>query len=195
MNQVQGTNKSLTIDEVKAVLADLDKRGRRSVNTRMNNIIFRLSTACGLRASEIAHVRICDMKLGESPRVHVHEGKGKKSSDVTIPDNGTIAALATHLQIRKSEGASGKDTLLVKTNGKSFDRHEIAKRYKSAIRCLPEERRSIISVHWGRHTAATRMLDNGHTLATVKEFLRHSNIQTTSVYLHGKEITPTDMWD
>ena len=78
MNQVQGTNKSLTIDEVKAVLADLDKRGRRSVNTRMNNIIFRLSTACGLRASEIAHVRICDMKLGESPRVHVHEGKGKK---------------------------------------------------------------------------------------------------------------------
>ena len=195
MNKVQGTNKSLTIDEVKAVLADLEQRGRRSVNTRMNNIIFRLATSCGLRASEIANVRICDIKLADSARVHVHEGKGKKSSDVTIPDNGTIVALAQHHQMRKTDGASGKDTLLVKTNGKSFDRNEIAKRYKSAIRILPEERRSIISVHWGRHTAATRMLDNGHTLATVKEFLRHSNIQTTSVYLHGKEITPTDMWD
>ena len=196
MIKVQGTNKSLTRDEVKTVLADLEKRGRRSVNTRMNNIIFRLAHHAGLRASEIASLRVMDVKLnGERPLVHVHKGKGNKSGSVQVVSLTTTAALATHLQLRKTEGASGKDMLLVKTNGKSFDRNEIAKRYKSAIRCLPEDRRSMISVHWGRHTAATRLLDNNATIATVKEFLRHTNIQTTSVYLHGQNIVAIEDFD
>lgn len=196
MIKVQGKNKSLTRDEVNTVLEDLEKRGRRSVNTRMNNIIFRLAHHAGLRASEIANLRVIDVQLNaEHPLVYVHQGKGKKSASVQVVSKPTIAALAAHLQMRISNGASGKDTFLIKTNGKSFDRNEIAKRYKSAIRILPEDRRRMISVHWGRHTAATRLLDNNATIATVKEFLRHTNIQTTSVYLHGQDIVAIDNFD
>ena len=38
------------------------------------------------------------------------------------------------------------------------------------------------------------LLDEGHSLATVRDFMRHSNISVTSVYLHGREIEPVDMF-
>ena len=43
----------LTRNEITTVLADLHRK-RRSVNTRQNAVIFRLSCCVGLRVSEIA---------------------------------------------------------------------------------------------------------------------------------------------
>ena len=189
----------MTADEVQQVLDDLRRRGKRSVNTRMNEVVFRLSTVCGLRCSEIANLRIKDVVLGDRPFVHVHKGKGGKSGDVTIPDSGTSVVFERYLRDVRNQNAHsiGKPTanFLVKTNGKGFLRQEIAKRFDSAIRCLPDSRKSELSIHSGRHTAATILLDNGHSLATVRDFCRHSNISTTSVYLHGREIEAVSMYE
>ena len=189
----------MTADEVQQVLDDLRRRGKRSVNTRMNEVVFRLSTVCGLRCSEIAHLRIKDVVLGDKPYVHVFEGKGGKIADVTIPDSGTSVVLERYLRDVRNLNAHGRtkpsDNFLVKTNGKGFLRQEIAKRFDSAIRCLPEGRKDELSIHSGRHTAATMLLDTGHSLATVRDFMRHSNISVTSVYLHGREIEATEMYE
>lgn len=190
-------NKVMTADEVQTILHDLRRRSKRSPNTKINDVIFRLSTICGLRASEIANLRICDVKVSDTskPFIHVKNGKGSKTASVPIPDNGTAIIFAQHLQLMKDNGSKYRDLFLTKLNGKSFDRNEIAKRFKSAIRCLTQDRISELSVHSGRHTAATILLDNGQSLATVRDFCRHSNISTTSVYLHGRDIIPTNMWD
>ena len=190
-------NKVMTADEVQTILHDLRRRSKRSPNTKINDVIFRLATICGLRASEIANLRICDVRLSDPsrPYIYVKNGKGGKTASVQIPDNGTAIIFEQHLQTMKSNGSNYSDLFLTKLNGKQFDRNEIAKRFKSAIRCLTEDRISELSVHSGRHTAATMLLDNGKSLATVREFCRHSNISTTSVYLHGRDIVPTNMWD
>jgi len=189
-------NKVMTKDEVVFVLQSLARRARRSENTAINDVVFRLAISCGLRAAEIASLRMCDVKLGDGsrPYIHVHKGKGGKTADVTIPDTGTVAVFQRHLTSRKETGAKGRELFVIKTNGKGFNRQEIAKRFKSAIRCLSAERISDLSVHSGRHTAATMLLDDGHSLATVRDFMRHSNISVTSVYLHGREIEPVDMF-
>jgi integrase/recombinase XerD len=42
--------------------------------------------------------------------------------------------------------------------------------------------------HLLRHTFATSLLEEGFNIAEVQELMRHSNIQTTSVYLHVRDM-------
>lgn len=56
--------KILSRDEIRAVIEDLKRKARRSVNTRMNLAIFRLATCCGLRVSEIIGLEIGDVRVG-----------------------------------------------------------------------------------------------------------------------------------
>ena len=58
--------KILTRNEMATVLTDLRRRSGRSVNARMNLAIFRLASCCGLRASEIATLRLRDVHVGHS---------------------------------------------------------------------------------------------------------------------------------
>lgn len=50
--------KILTRSEMRAVLGDLKRKAPQCRNTRLNLIIFLLSACCGLRASEIAQLRL-----------------------------------------------------------------------------------------------------------------------------------------
>ena len=183
--------------EVKTVLADLKRKSKRSPNAKVNELIFRLATGCGLRASEIANLRVCDVKLGDQPYIHVKDGKGGKSADVMIPDDSTVLVLEQWLAIHTDNGKirPSKAPFVRKGKGMEFDRNEIAKRFKTAIKSLGPDRVKELSVHSGRHTAATLLLDRGESLATVRDFMRHSNISGTSVYLHGRELKPQPMFD
>ena len=183
--------------EVKTVLADLKRKSKRSPNAKVNELIFRLATGCGLRASEIANLRVCDVKLGDQPYIHVKDGKGGKSADVMIPDDSTVLVLEQWLAKHTANGKvkPSKAPFVRKKKGMEFDRNEIAKRFKTAIKSLGPDRVKELSVHSGRHTAATLLLDRGESLATVRDFMRHSNISGTSVYLHGRELKPQPMFD
>ena len=77
----------LTRRELRTVLADLTRKAERSVNTRLNLVIFRLACCCGLRASEIAQLRLVDVKVGvDRPHLRVQRcvGKGRKPRRVPL---------------------------------------------------------------------------------------------------------------
>ena len=43
-----------------------------------------------------------------------------------------------------------------------------------------------VSPHWFRHAHASHSLEDGATLAQVKETLGHADVKTTSGYLHAR---------
>jgi len=45
-----------------------------------------------------------------------------------------------------------------------------------------------ISCHALRHAAATRLLHHGADIESIRDFLGHSQLQTTAVYLHTESV-------
>jgi integrase len=72
------STKILMRKELAAVLDDLKRKAVRSPNTRLNLVLFRLATFCGLRASEIASLRVSDVRVeGTRPHVKIRGGAAK----------------------------------------------------------------------------------------------------------------------
>jgi len=78
--------KILTAGEIAQVLADLKRRARRSGNSRMNLIVFRLATCCGLRVSELIGLRVGDVRVGMArPYIHVRRETAKRGKARRVP--------------------------------------------------------------------------------------------------------------
>jgi integrase len=65
-----------------------------------------------------------------------------------------------------------------------LSRHTIRLRFLTACKCLGRERLATLTIHHGRHTFISHALAGGRTLPEVRLAAGHSNIVTTSVYVH-----------
>jgi len=204
-------NKILTREEIAEVLDDLKRRGRRSVNSRQNLIIFRLATCCGLRASEIAGLKIQNIKLGgKQPSVYVPRSIAKRKKQRSVPiwwDRGTLDDISAWRDERRDQGAESGDYFVCAQSksklGLKLNRINVRHRFQVACRILGEERLVIgqeeysdearkhgmsynkqLTIHDGRHSFCSHALAGGRTLAEVRDAAGHSSIATTSVYTH-----------
>ena len=191
----------LTRSEVADVVADLKRKGRRSVNSRQNLLIFRLATCCGLRGSEIVGLTLSNVKLtGKRLHIYVPRAIAKRHQARRVPlwwDAGTLADLEAWKQQRAAQGATGADPFVCsqargnhhKTGEPSFGKPLTARnaqaRWKAAIKCLGPERVEVLSIHCGRHSFCSHALAGGRSVAEVRDAAGHANVSTTSIYLHS----------
>jgi integrase/recombinase XerD len=184
--------KILTKEEVQKVLAELQRKSRRSLNTRTNLILFRLATCCGLRASELTRITLDNVRVdSDSPKIRVPKtvGKGGKARVVPLTfDAGTLADIREWKAFRESQGATGTDLFICSQHkdslGNQIDRQNARLRYKAACKVLGKERCSEITIHHGRHSFISHALHNGYNIQTVRTAAGHSNLATTSLYSH-----------
>ena len=97
---------------------------------------------------------------------------------------------------REQQGASPSDPFVRSQNGgkhsqtgqesfgKALSDRNAQARFKAAIKCLGAERVEILSIHCGRHSFCSHALAGGRTIAQVRDAAGHSNVSTTSIYLH-----------
>jgi integrase/recombinase XerD len=184
----------LSRSEIAEVIADL-KRKRRSVNTRQNLVVFRLSACCGLRVSEISGLRVCDVQTG-GPRPHIliPETAAKRWRPRTVPlwwDAGTLADIEAWKAERIEAGAKPTDPLVCSqhkdTRGKTLSARNLQHRWTVAIKVLGEDRVKRLSIHKGRHSFCSHALAGGRTIAEVRDAAGHANIATTTLYLHATQ--------
>ncbi|MEW6251811.1 MAG: site-specific integrase [Planctomycetota bacterium] len=180
--------KILTAGEIAQILADLKRRARRSANSRMNLIIFRLATCCGLRVSELIGLRMGDVRVGMAkPYIHVRAEVAKRNKPRRVPlwwDQGTLDDLTAWRDERVKAGAGPAGPFISSRSGRPLDRQNARHRFKVACRCLGVERVRDLTVHHGRHSFVTHALRGGRSLAEVRDSAGHANIATTSLYAH-----------
>jgi integrase/recombinase XerD len=178
-------DKFMSAAEVVLVMNELRRKAKRTKSTRRNLIIFELATCCGLRVSELIGLRLRDIRLGVNPSIRVPAAVSKGSKARTVPliwDTDTLSDLTAWIAIRRADGASDDDYLLLARTGKPLDRFNARKLFQRACRITGRS----ITIHAGRHTFASHAL-RVRNLADVRDALGHANISTTNIYTHLAE--------
>lgn len=183
--------KILTRGELADVLAEL-RRLKRSVNSRMNGVLVRLSACCGLRVSEIVGLSLANVKVESArPHIHVPAAIAKRGKARKVPlwwDAATLAEIAAWKAERIEQGASPSDPFVCSqakgTQGKALVARNAQNRWKKCVKVLGAERQAMLSIHCGRHTFVSMSLAGGRSLAEVRDAAGHANISTTSIYVH-----------
>jgi integrase len=178
--------------ELAGVLRDLERRARHSPNAWLNLVLVRLGCCVGLRASEIAGLRLRDLRVDDRrPIAHVRPQTAKGGRGRHVPlwwDAGTLADLVAWKQHRERQGATSDDRFLVSQQagqrGQTLSRHALRRRFITACRALGPERAAEVTIHHARHSFISHALAGGRTLAEVRDAAGHTNVSVTSVYLH-----------
>ncbi len=137
--------------------------------------------ATGCRASEVANLRIQDIRLKENYCRCV--GKGNKERIVGL-NPVAVAALEAYLTHERPRlvGARDSDSLFVTRSGRVFNRVVVwllVKKYAARVGIAKK-----VSPHTLRHSFATHMLAGGAEIRALQELLGHASIRTTQVYTH-----------
>ncbi len=174
---------TLSTDEINALIAAIDlskPEGER------NRAILETLYGCGLRVSELIHLKLSDLYFDED-FIKV-TGKGNKQRFVPISSvnkkyiNIYRNEIRNHLQIQKDH----KDYLFLNRRGKQLTRAMIFTIIKQLAVKIGMEKN--ISPHTFRHSFATHLLENGADLRAIQQMLGHESITTTEVYMHVNRV-------
>ena len=178
--------------EFKAVVEELTRKSRRSVNTKMNRTIFRLTAGCGLRASEVSKIALKDVLVDMAKpyiKIRASVGKGHKARKVPLYwDGGTLADIREWKALRIAQGAGPDDYFVCSQHKDAFghriDRHNLRKRFKACCKVLGAERAAHVTVHHGRHSFISLALHKGKNVVEVQHAAGHASLGTTTKYAH-----------
>lgn len=176
----------LTQRQLKALLKEIgrekDAAIANGVSSKFIVDFFFISIAAntGLRISELAALVWCDVQVNY---LVVRRGKGGRKRSVMFGARTTALFEEYKLIYAKSFCPPDSDKrLFLGKAGKPLTRWGLHKRFSYWKKRLGFPKS--ITMHSTRHYCLTYLLDQGVPLQTVRDFAGHSNISTTSGYLH-----------
>jgi integrase/recombinase XerD len=166
---------SVSESELQTMLDSLDTSTEIGIRDRAMLLTF---FASGLRESELRNLRLQDLDL-QNGAAKVWNGKGGKDGIVPLSPI-AVEALRTYLETVRSKH-DGNDYVFLSRRGEQITRQQIFYRVRNiASAALGKE----ISPHALRHGFATALINGGADIRDVQALMRHSDIDTTSVYVH-----------
>lgn len=168
----------LTVNEINRILDTIDltlPEGQR--NRAMLEVLY----SCGLRVSELTHLRYSDV-YPEEGFIKV-EGKGSKQRLVPISEV-ALREIKNYLYDRRSivPKKGFEDILFLSRRGTALSRIMVFHIVKQQTEAAGIHKR--VSPHTFRHSFATHLLEGGANLRAIQEMLGHENITTTEIYTH-----------
>ena len=158
----------LTKDEVKRLIS--------SIENRKSRLMISLAYACGLRVSELTHLKVSDLNF-EEMSVNIRQSKGKKDRVFNIPK----FLLKDLIKQSNKQKESNQEYLFSGPHEKLTER-SIQKMVKTAVKKAGIKKE--VHPHTLRHSFATHLLENGIDIRKIQELLGHADLSTTQIYTH-----------
>jgi site-specific recombinase XerD len=142
----------------------------------MDRALFLLMLRCGLRVSEVAHLKVRDIDWTQHTLL-IEQGKGRKDRQVYL----SADALASLQECLKRRPASVPGDMVFwnqKRPGHTLSIKAIQKkmaRYAAAAGI-------VASCHRLRHTFASNLLEQGAEIVSIRELLGHASIASSERY-------------
>lgn len=169
----------LTASEVRRLFlaaAELDQSPRRACALAMLALLSQI----GLRVHELAALDLDQLDLPSATLVSIR-GKGGTLHDLPL-NAPTIALLSAWLEVRTGIARLAESALFVSSRGTRISVRTVERLLERLREAIGTKKH--LTPHTLRHSCATLALDLGSDLSTVGELLRHSDINTTRLYVH-----------
>jgi site-specific recombinase XerD len=146
----------------------------------------------GLRMQEGLSLQVGDMD-SQRMMVHIHRGKGAKDRYVPLPTC-TLHLLREHWRMHRNRRllfpADGRNHQGASTTSRPMPPSTVQKPMKQIVEQLNFGKK--VSIHTLRHSYATHLLEAGVSLRVIQQYMGHSSLQTTMVYLHLTDSAAVD---
>ena len=166
----------LTIDEVHQLIG--------AIKQHRNAAYFWTVYSLGLRLEEGLNLQVGDLD-SKRMMVHIHRGKGAKDRYLPLPKS-TLTVLraywVTHRHPTLLFPAFGRNRKVVVTSSRPMGPTTVQGCLNQVVEQFGFQKK--ISPHTFRHSIATHLFEAGVSLRWIQNFLGHSSLQTTLVYLH-----------
>jgi len=151
--------------------------------TQREYCVIGLLYGCGMRISEVCHLRIKDIESHDQ-RIKIYQGKGAKDRYTLLPQ-----ALLDRLRALYIAEGRPREYLFtsVQTN-RAYCVRSMQVVVNSAM-AKAGYGGSGYTAHTLRHSFATHLLNSGCNIHVIKTLLGHSKLETTMVYLHLQKHT------
>jgi site-specific recombinase XerD len=165
--------------EMQSVFGAIDLTSRTGIRDRA---LLLLLYNTGARVSEIATLKLNDLRLDNSPQVTLM-GKGRKERCCPLwPE--TVAVLMAYLNQRNPKDPTVQQLFLNANNVpiSRFGIRYITRKYGSLVKQLCKNNRAL-NPHCVRHTTAMHLLRAGNDINMVSYWLGHAHLNTTHAYV------------
>jgi integrase/recombinase XerD len=142
--------------------------------------VLHLFYSIGLRRSEAESLNIKDLHF-KSQILYVREGKGAKRRAVPLTEKVTTELKSYYLEARLPVPAKESEAFILNKTGGRMSGDGYNKALKEIIKrteISPET-----SLHHLRHSIATHLLERGLSVEYVRDFLGHSHLESTQIYV------------
>lgn len=177
----------LTVQQAQEILAL--QEGKDTLRGARDYAILAAAITCGLRTIELQRADVRDLRtLGDRTVLYI-QGKGQEERAEYVLITAPVEK-ALRKYLRKRGRLSGRNPLFASLSPHNRDgrltTRSISRIIKDAFREAGYDS-DRLTAHSLRHTAGTLNLLAGGTLQETQQLLRHSNINTTTIYAHNLE--------
>jgi len=172
---------SLAEDEIKAILESIP-----SVTPwhQRDHALILLMYNTGARVQELSDIKVDDLKADKAPQVKLM-GKGGKERIIPLW-NETAEVLQRWLLMREHLCIT-EPYLFINTQRRQISRfgiaHILAKYTTLAAETCVSLQKKKVTPHTFRHTTALYLIQSNVDIVTIRDWLGHADIRTTSLYI------------